>query len=282
MPPEGAEAVAQPLPGEPRIHPSAIIHPTAEISPTAAIGPYCIVGEHSRIGPYSVLHPHVTIVGYTLIGAYCNIYPGAMLGGPPQDRKFSGEGTYLIIGDRTEVRECVTIHRATGEGATTTIGEECMIMAYSHIGHNCQIGKQVILANNAGISGHVVIEDFVNIGGYVGVHQYTRCGTLAFVGGMSKVVRDVPPYALVDGHPAEVKGLNSVGLRRAGVPLETREKLKRAFHLLYRSQLNLTQAIRRIREEIEPAPEVQRLLLFLEEIHKGYGGRARDPRGRRE
>jgi len=202
-----------------------------------------------------------------------------MLGGAPQDRKYRGEPTHLKIGARTQIRECVTIHRATGEGENTVIGADSMLMAFSHIGHNCHLGKGVTLANNTGVSGYTIIEDYANVGGYVGIHQYTRIGTLAMVGGMSKVVRDIPPFALADGRPAQVIGVNAVGLRRAGISPQSQAALKHAFRIIYRSDLNLSQALARVREEVPQCEEVKRLVTFLEEVFHGYGGRARDPRG---
>jgi len=219
------------------------------------------------------------LLGWTELGEGCEVYPGAMLGGAPQDRKYKGEPTHLSIGARTSIRECVTIHRATGDGQETQVGQDSMIMAYAHIGHNCCIGKNVTLANNAGVSGHAIIGDYANIGGYVGIHQYARIGTLAMIGGMSKVCRDIPPYALADGRPAQVVGVNSIGLRRAGLSQEAQAALKDAFRLIYRSGLNLSQALARVREGVHQCEEVQRLVNFLEEVFKGYGGRARDPRG---
>jgi len=265
----------------PRIHPTSVIDPTAEIDPTVVIGPYCVVGECCILGPNVRLHPHVLLIGWTDLGESCEVYPGAMLGGSPQDRKYKGEPTYLRVGARTQIRECVTVHRATGDGAETTIGEDTMIMAYAHIGHNCHLGKGVTLANNAGIAGHTLIEDYVNIGGYVGMHQYSRIGTLAMVGGMSKVVRDIPPYALADGRPAQVVGLNAVGLHRAGFSPQSQAALKEAFRIIYRSNLNLSQALARVREDVHQCQEVQRLVTFLEEVFHGYGGRACDPRGQK-
>jgi len=264
-----------------KIHPTSIIDPTAEIDPSAHIGPYCLVGPQCKVAAGVELCPHVMLLGWTDLGEHCQVYPGAMLGGAPQDRKYKDEPTWLRIGARTQVRECVTIHRATGEGQETAIGEDCLIMAYAHIGHNCRLGKSVTLANNAGVAGHALIEDYANLGGYVGMHQYTRIGTLAMVGGMSKVCRDIPPYALADGRPAQVVGPNSVGVRRAGLPRQAQDALKEAFRIIYRSGLNLSQALEQVRAQVDQCEQVQRLVNFLEEVFRGYGGRARDPRGQK-
>jgi len=260
------------------IHPNAVVDPTAEIAAEAEIGPFCVVGPKSVIGPRVKLLSHV-VVGNCIIGADSVIYPGAVLGGEPQDRKYVGEDTALIIGERTHIREFVTVHRATGDGEQTLIGDDNLLMAYSHIGHNCKIGHRVMLANCAGVSGHVAIGDDANVGGFVGIHQYVRVGRLAMLGGYSKVVRDVPPFSLVDGRPAMVKGPNVTGLKRQQISPETRENLKQALKLLYRSGLSLSRAIARIREEIPVSPEIEDLLQFLTEMRQGYGGRARDPRG---
>jgi len=261
------------------IHPTAVVHPSAEISPDAEIGPFCFIGPKTKIGPGTQLISHVTILSNCVLGADSVIHPGAVLGGQPQDRKYSGEDTLLIIGDRSHIREFVTIHRATGPDEQTIIGDDNLLMAYCHIGHNCKVGHRVMIANNSGVSGHVIIGDDANIGGFVGVHQYVRVGRLAMLGGYSKVVRDVPPFSLVDGRPAVVRGTNVTGLKRQQISPQVREDLKQAFKILYRSRLNVSQAVARIEVEIPPSPELEDLLEFLADVRKGYGGRARDPRG---
>jgi UDP-N-acetylglucosamine acyltransferase len=259
------------------IHTTAIVDPTAELDWGVEIGPYCVIGPHVHISSGTVLEPHVTIQPWTTIGRDCHISPQAVLGGAPQDSKFKGERSYLVIGDRTIIREAVTIHRATGEDQFTRVGDDCMIMAYSHIGHNCHIGSGVMMANQVGISGHVVVEDQVFFGGMTGVHQYVSIGRLAMLGGFSKVVQDVPPFMMVDGRPAEVVQLNVRGLRRAGIPQRVRSGLNRAYKLLYRSNLNLSQAIEAVESEVEPSEERDYLLAFLTNIRHGYSGRQNDP-----
>jgi UDP-N-acetylglucosamine acyltransferase len=259
------------------IHPRAEVHPSAELDPGVTIGPYCVIGPHVHIGRSTTLEPHVTIQPWTTIGRECHISPQAVLGGPPQDSKFKGERSYLLIGDRTIIREAVTIHRATGEDQVTRVGSDCMIMAYSHIGHNCAVGNSVTMANQVGIAGHVVVEDQVVFGGMIGVHQYVSIGQLAMLGGCSKVVQDVPPFMMVDGRPAEVVQLNVRGLRRAGLPARVRSALKQAYRLLYRSNLNLSQAIEAVEAEVEPCDERDYLLAFLCKIRRGYSGRQNDP-----
>jgi UDP-N-acetylglucosamine acyltransferase len=259
------------------IHPTAVIDPTVELDPGVRIGPFCVIGPHVHIGRGSTLEPHVTIQPWTTIGQDCHISPQAVLGGPPQDSKFKGERSYLIIGDRTIIREAVTIHRATGEDDVTRVGSDCMIMAYCHIGHNCRIGNGVMMANQVGISGHVAVEDQVFFGGMTGVHQYVSIGRLAMLGGFSKVVQDVPPFMMVDGRPAEVVQLNVRGLRRAGMSPRVRSGLKQAYKLLYRSELNLSQAIEAVETEVEPSEERDYVLAFLSNIRHGYSGRQNDP-----
>ena len=261
------------------IHPTAVVDPSAELADDVTVGPYCVIGQGVQIGQGTRLESHVVIETNTTIGAECQIRQGSVIGGPPQDHKFKGERSFVQIGDRNVIRELVTIHRATGEGEATRIGDDNMIMAYCHIGHNCWMGNGVIMANNVGISGHSLIEDRVVFGGMVGVHQFVRIGKFAMVGGLSKVVSDVPPFMMADGRPTELIGLNVLGLRRAGIPPKVRTGLKQAFRLLYRSGMNLTQGIEAAYNEVEASEERDYLLEFLTNIRRGFGGRQNDPRG---
>ncbi len=262
-----------------KIHPTALVDPSAELADDVEIGPYCVIGDEVRIGSRTRLESHVVVERYTRIGEDCQIRQGTVLGGPPQDYKFSGERTYLTIGDRNIIREFVTIHRASGAEEETRLGDDNMVMAYCHIGHNCWLGSNIVMANYVGISGHCLVEDRVVFGGMLGIHQYVRIGKLAMIGGMSKVVADVPPFMLVDGRPAELNGLNVLGLRRAGIPPRGRAGLKHAFRILYRSGLNLSQGIETAYNEVEASPERDYLLEFLTHIRRGFGGRQNDPRG---
>lgn len=261
------------------IHPTALIDPGADLAPTVTIGPFCIIGKDVHIGANTIVASHAVIQPYTTIGADCHIGEGAVLGGIPQDFKFQGERSFLLIGDRNIIREYVTISRATGEDAASTMGNENMIMAYCHIGHNTDIGNNVTMANQVGISGFCVVEDRVVMGGQVGIHQFVRVGRLAMIGGVSKVASDVPPFCMTDGRPAHVVGLNSLGLRRAGIPPATRSALKQAYRLLYRSGHNLSQALETAYNEVDPSPERDYLLGFLSRIRSGFHGRQRDPGG---
>ena len=201
-----------------------------------------------------------------------------MLGGVPQDHKFQGEVSYLRIGDRNIIREYVTLHRATGAENATVIGDDNMLMAYCHVGHNCTLGNGITMANMVGISGHVLVEDRAVFGGMVGVHQFVRIGKLAMLGGYSKVAQDVPPFVMVDGRPAKVYDLNVRGLRRVGVPSQVRSGLRQAYKLLYRSNLNLSQAIEAIENEVEPSPERDYMLDFVRNVKFGTSGRQLDVR----
>jgi len=259
------------------IHETAVVDQTAEIGVGVEIGPYCVIGPNVRIGDGSRLASHVTLQPYTTVGKNCRIHTGVVLGGPPQDTKFHGETSYAVIGDNNVIREYVTIHRATGEGCATRVGDDNMLMAYCHIGHNAQVGSGILMANYVGISGHVMIEDKVVFGGIVGVHQFVRIGRLAMVGGYSKVVQDAPPFSMVDGRPARVHDLNVVGLRRNGVSAKIRADLRRAFKLLYRSNLNLSQAVEAVSREVDPSPERDYLLEFVSNVRFGFGGRQLDP-----
>lgn len=255
------------------IHPTAIVDETAEIGVGVSIGPYTVVGAHTRIGDGSALGPQVVIEEYTRIGNNNRIMAGAVLGGIPQDNRFKGEVSYLDIGDSNIIREFVTLHRASGEGEATSIGNGNMIMAYCHLGHNCKIGNNITMANNAVVGGHTHIEDKVVLGGLVGIHQKTRIGKLAMVGGFSKVVQDVPPYSMTDGRPARVYDINVIGLRRNGFGPKERVSIREAYRLLYRSGLNLGQALEAIEKDVEPSEQLQYLLDFLRKVRKGNRGR---------
>ena len=260
------------------IHPTAILHPSAVIDPTAEIGPYCILGPNVTVAAGSVLHPHVVVERNVRIGRDCEVYSGSVLGGPPQDHKFKDEQSWVEIGDNNIIRECVTIHRATGEDQVTRLGSHNMLMAYVHIGHNCEIANHITLASYVGVSGHVTIEDNANIGGITGIHQFCRIGTLAMVGGLSGVVQDIPPYMLSNGRPARVYDVNVRGLRRAQVTAKVRGELREAYKLLYRSNLNASQALETIEEEIAPSPELHHLVEFIRNTRSnGYGGRGNNP-----
>ena len=247
------------------IHPSAIVHPNAKIAKSVDIGPYCVVGEHVTIGARAKLLAHVVVTGRTTIGDETVIHPFASIGAPSQDRKAEeGEVAYTTIGARTVIREYVSIHRGTAEaGGRTTVGDDCLILAYSHVAHNCRVGNNVTMSNLAQLAGHVVVEDHALIGAMAGIHQFVRIGRYSFVGGYSKLGRDLPPYFLCDGNPPEVYGLNAVGLRRAGFSREALTELKEAYKTIYQSDKNVSQAIAALRDSVT-TNEGHTLLAFLE------------------
>lgn len=270
---EATSAIAEP---GPLIHPTAIVDPSAVLGDDVRVGPYSIVGPGCIVGARTSIGPHVVLEALVTLGEDCEVRSGAVLGGPPQDYKYKGEPTRVVVGDRTHVREMATIHRATGEGEETTVGDDCLVMAYVHVGHNCHVGSHVMLSSFAGLAGHVTIDDHVVIGGMVGLHQFVRVGRYAMVGAYSKVVQDVPPFMLADGRPADILELNIRGLRRAGIPPKTRAVLRSAYKLLYRSKMNTTQALAAIAEELESNPELDLLVQFIQPISSGNAGRQND------
>jgi len=253
-----------------KIHKTAVVHPGAKIGEGVEIGPYAIIGENVEIGDKTKVEPHVVIQGWTKIGKGNKIFNGASIGQEPQDLKFHGEKSFLEIGDNNTIREFATIHRGTEEGGgLTKIGDNNLIMAYCHVAHDCQLGDKIIMSNAATLAGHVIVEDCAVIGGLAGVHQFGRVGKMAMIGAASKVVKDVPPYVLVDGHPATVKGINIVGLRRNGISPELRSQIKDAYKLLYRSNLNISQAIEKMDQELDSNPLIEHFLRFLRNAQRG-------------
>jgi len=261
---------------ESNIHPSAVISPSARIGNNVTIGAYSVIGDEVEIGDGSIIGPNAVVAKWTTVGKECRIFQFASVGEMPQDLKFKGERSFTVIGDRTVIREGATIHRATGEDNETRIGSDCLLMAYIHIAHNCVLGNHVIMSNLASCAGHATVEDRVVIGGMAGVHQFVKIGRNAMVGGMSKLVQDVVPYTIVDGHPAKVVGLNNVGISRAGIPLESRRLIKKAYKILYRSGLSLTEAIAVIEQEVDSCEEVEHFLRFLRNAERGICRERRD------
>lgn len=257
------------------VHPSATIHPTAQLAEDAYVGPYCVVEAGVILGAGCRLETHVTIHSGVTAGDRNVFGPGSVIGGAPQDRRYAGEPTYLVIGDDNVFREYVTIHRATGEGGTTYVGNSNYLMANCHLGHNVRVEDFVTMANMTGVSGHATIESMVTIGGMVGVHQWARIGKVAMVGGFTKVSRDVPPFMLVDGADQEVRDINAVGLRRIGITPESRLALHKACKLLFKSQLGMTNAIATVRREVPATAEVEYLLTFVQ--RRGKNGRGDQP-----
>jgi len=252
------------------IHPTAVIHADASIGADCHIGPFSTIGSDVVIGDRVRLESHVVIDGRTNIGNDNHIFPFVSIGHAPQDLKYAGEPTSTEIGSRNQIREFVTIHRGTvGGGGHTKIGDDNLLMAQAHVAHDCQLGNNIIMANAATLAGHVEIADRANVGAYSGVHQFCRVGLEAFIGGYSVVVKDAPPYAIIQGNHAKCYGLNKVGAKRRGYKPETIEKLNQAFRLLLSSKLNTTQALERIHDEIGDCPEVKILTDFIESSKRG-------------
>ncbi len=255
-----------------QIHPTAIIEEGAQIAPTAVVGPYAVIGKNCKIAANVTIREHVVLDGHTSIGEGTTIFPGAVIGTKTQDLKYRGETTYINIGKNCQIREYVTINSSCGEGTEVKVGDSCLIMAYCHIAHNCEIGNRVIMSNNATLAGHVIVEDAAIIGGLTAVHQHTRIGRHAMVGGMSRVIHDVPPYTIGAGSPYRLGGLNLVGLKRHGFSLQTRKLLSQAFRTIFRSGMPLLEAIHHIESCIEQTPEVQNFLQFCRSSKRGLIG----------
>jgi UDP-N-acetylglucosamine acyltransferase len=252
------------------IHPSAVVHPKATIGRNCYIGPYSIIGEGVTLGDGVRLESHSVIDGKTFIGDETHVFPFASIGLASQDLKYRGEEAETSIGRRNRIREFVTIHRGTdGGGRLTKTGDDCLIMVQAHIAHDCILGDRVIMANGATLAGHVTVSDGANIGAYSGVHQFCRVGREAYIGGYSVVVKDALPFALTVGNHAKCYGLNITGMKRRGYSETVIKNLHHAFHLLLSSRLNTSQAVERIRAEIEESKEVDELVRFINESARG-------------
>ncbi len=253
-----------------QIHPSAVVDRRAKLADDAEIGPFCTVGPEVELGPGVSLRSHVHVVGHTTIGPRTRVFPFVVLGEEPQDSSFSGESTALTIGADNVIREHSSIHVGTPRGGgCTRIGDDNLIMNGAHIGHDARIGSNVIVASHVAIAGHAVVEDYAVIGGLSGVHQYARIGESAMVAALSGVTLDAPPFALVAGERATLRGLNVVGLRRRGIPADVREELKRAYHWLFFSKLRLEPALEKVRAGGFVSEEVARLVAFFDTSQRG-------------
>jgi UDP-N-acetylglucosamine acyltransferase len=249
------------------IHPTAIIAPGAEIDPTCEIAPYVVIGPRVRMGPHNVVGAHAVIDGDTRFGERNRIFPHSCIGQIPQDLKYRGEHSSLVIGSRNQFREFTTVHVGTeGGGGVTRIGDGCLFMANSHVAHDCQVGDGCILANSVGLAGHVVLEDHVILAGLSGVHQFTRVGRYVFVAGGSVVVQDVAPYCTVQGDRAQVVGINATGLARSGFGEEQLARVKDAYRILFRQKLGLKEACERLRAEYGGHAEIDHLVRFLDGV----------------
>jgi UDP-N-acetylglucosamine acyltransferase len=249
------------------IHATAVVDPRAQLAEGVEVGPYAVIGPEVEIGVGCRIGPHVVLDGRVRMGSGNRIFPGACIGLEPQDLKYTGDPTEVVLGDDNTIRECVTINRATTGHQQTRLGSGNLLMAYSHLGHNCELGDRIVIANGVAVAGHVVIGDRAVIGGVLGIHQFVHIGTLAMVGGMSRIERDVPPFTMVEGHPSRVRALNKIGLRRCGlVDLDGGqqfEDLKQAWTLIYRRGFTLAEALGQLRSQPQHGAADQ-LCAFLE------------------
>ena len=260
-----------------KIHETAIVHPKAELADDVEVGPYSIISEDAKIGRGTKIGPHVQIERWTTIGEECQFFFGCTIGNQSKDLKYGGWRSYVTIGARNVFREYVSVSRATAEETATIIGDDNLFMNWVSIAHDCIIGSNIIMANLATLGGHVIVEDNCRIGAKTAYHQFVRVGKMSMSGACSYFSQDVPPFTLSTGNPATVRGLNLIGLRRSKVnpmsvfPPQTIILLKRAFRILFRSKLNMSQAIKRVREVIESNEEVEYLLRFIESSQRGIG-----------
>ncbi|MEO6848072.1 MAG: acyl-ACP--UDP-N-acetylglucosamine O-acyltransferase [Chthoniobacterales bacterium] len=250
------------------IHPTAIIDPSAEIGSGTTIGPYCVIGAKVNIGSDCELKNHVTIEGPSKVCSGNVFFPYCSIGQRSQDLKYKGEPTHLEIGDGNSFREFCTVNRGTAPGSKTTIGNKGNFLAYSHIAHDCIVGDHVIFSNNGTLAGHVTVEHHALIGGLAGVHQFCRIGQYAILGGCTKIVQDVPPFMIADGNPAEVRGINQVGLERNDFSADAVRNLREAYRIIYRSNLNTKQAVQSIREQLQ-GTEISIVVEFIEASERG-------------
>lgn len=255
------------------------IDPKAQIDEEVEIGPFCVIGPQVRIGRGTKLHSNVTLMGDATLGRYNQVYPGAVIGGDPQDVSFAGADTRVVIGDHNVIRECVTINRATEkEDGVTRVGDYNFLMACCHVAHDCRLGNHIIIANNTLLGGHVHIEDYTSLSGAVAVHHFTTLGSYCFIGGMSAVRHDVPPYLLAEGNPAKPRCINAVGLKRNKFSEEVLQSLAEAHRLLYRAKVGLDNAWDILRSQGHLVPQVNHLLNFIQNQHEGSHGRSRERR----
>jgi UDP-N-acetylglucosamine acyltransferase len=252
-----------------KIHPSSVIDPSAILHPDVEVGPFCHIGPQVEMGCGTRLIGHVSIAGPTRIGEGNVFYPYCSIGQRSQDLKYTSEPTYLEIGNNNSFREFCTVNRGTLLGTKTIVGHHGNFLAYSHIAHDCIVGDHVLFSNNGTLAGHVIVEDHVVISGLSGVHQFCRLGQHSIIGGCTKIVQDVPPYMIADGNPAEVRGINQVGLERRGFLPEDTRTLREAYRLLYRSNLNVKQACEKIAADFSGPDVIARLLAFVASSKRG-------------
>jgi len=252
------------------IHPTAVVETGAQLGVDVEIGACAFVGAGVTLGDGTRLHHHAAVEGHTVVGAQCEVFPFACLGGKTQDLKYRGGNPGVRIGDRNVFREYMSVHAATNDGDFTVVGNDNTLLAYTHVAHDCVLGNRIVMSNYAGLAGHVTVEDHVVIAGYGGVHQFCRVGAHAMVGACAKVVQDVPPFFIIDGSPATVRTLNKIGLERSGYTPEQIDRVKLLYRILYREGLNRAQAIEQIKtHEASATPEFQRMLAFAQKSERG-------------
>lgn len=245
------------------IHPTAIIGDGAVLGAGVKLGPYSVVGPGVKIGAGTELMAHAVVDGNTAIGEECIIHPFARIGGPTQDLKFKGGAPGVVVGSKTVIRECVTINAGTHDGEMTEVGSGCLLMAYSHVAHACKVGNGVIIANSSQLAGDVIVEDFAIIEGMCGIVQFRRVGKMAFIGGYTKVDKDVPPFMIADGLNIEVRSFNKIGMERRGISEESRSAIKEAYRILYRQKVSIAEALEKMEKELPSVPEIQHLIDFI-------------------
>lgn len=251
------------------IHPTAIVSPDAELGADVQVGAYAIIGEGCTVGDGCIISPRAMLEKNVILGPRVKVGVGTVLGGDPQDLKYKGEHTTVEIGEGTTIREYATINRGTTQSFKTTVGKNCFLMSYVHLAHDCHVGNGVIISNGTQLAGHVTIDEKAILSGLVAVHQFATVGRFSFIGGCSRVAKDVPPYVKAVGNPIKLYGLNSVGLERNGIPEDVRRELKRAYRLFFKSELNLSQARERAAAELKPFPEIKEFLEFFDRSDRG-------------
>ena len=251
------------------IHRTALVDPTAHLAADVAVGPYAVIGPRVTVGARCQIAGHAVLERNVKLGVGVKVGYGTVIGNEPQDLKYRGEDTWVEVGDATVIREYCTINRGTTATGKTSVGQRCFLMSYVHVAHDCVVGSDVIIANAVQMAGHVTVDDRAVISGLVPIHQFVRIGTFAFVGGGSRVNQDVPPYTKAVGNPVHLYGLNSVGLQRAGFAPDVKLALKRAYRLLFNSDMTVSQGIAKARAELPNIPEVETFLTFIEGSHRG-------------
>jgi UDP-N-acetylglucosamine acyltransferase len=250
------------------IHANAVVHPQAKLGQDVQIGPGAILGEFVQIGDRTTIGAHAVVDGWTTVGSDCRVFTGAILGSECQDLKYKGERSYMKIGNKNIIREYVTMNRATGEEQSTLVGDSNLIMAYAHVAHNCVVGSNNIIANCVTMAGHVTVMDHTNIGGMNALHQFVRVGSYAMIGGYSRITKDVPPYILCAGSPLHIVGINRIGLERKGFSNERIKIIEHAYRVMYRSKLNVSQAMKKLEEEITQ-PDIAPFVEFIRSSERG-------------